>query len=145
MYVCEEIDMKRIAYFFRPVPLIFSILQTVLDPPKYLDFACNNRGVCVLNEHLNVLVKPLSSPRRTFKSAASVALTTGLDPDDGIDMSVVDWGAGLHTKAGRADVAPLTPLLPAVGNTALVNDEARRQTLSFKMRGKGESVVVLVP
>lgn len=60
-------------------------------------------------------------------------------------MGVIDGSAGLHAKAGRADVAPLTPLLSAVGNTALINDEARWQTLSFKMRGKGESVVVLVP
>jgi hypothetical protein len=55
----------------------------------------------------------------------TIALTSGLDPDDGIDVRVVGVGRWADTEAGTLDVAPITPLASDVLNTraTLVNDE----------------------
>lgn len=104
-------------------------------------------GVCVLHQHLNILGEPLTSTGCALVAALTIALATGLDPDNAVDLGVVDGGAGLNTKAGGRDVAPLTPLLTGtgIGDTALIDDKARGQTIRLKVWGQRIGVVRLVP
>ena len=83
----------------------------------------------VLDQHLDVLVKPRSSDGRPLHSALAVALTTGLNPSQGVDVGVVPRGATRRgSEASGRDIAPVTPLLPGTSlcYPALVDDEPRR-------------------
>jgi hypothetical protein len=42
--------------------------------------------------------------------AGAVALTTGLDPDEGVEQVVAGFGRGAPAEAGADGVAPVTPL-----------------------------------
>jgi hypothetical protein len=103
--------------------------------------------VSVLNEHLNVLGEPGSRSRSTLQTAATIALTTRLDPDNAVNVGVVDGSTRLDTEASRRDVAPLAPFLASakLGDTALVNDEASWEAGFLKVRGQRVGVVGLVP
>jgi len=72
-------------------------------------------GVGVLDKHLGVLVEPLASLRGAGHAALAVALTTGLDPHEGIDDGVVGLGGGSRAEAGGLDIAPLAPIQQVSG------------------------------
>ena len=62
-------------------------------------------------------------------------LTTGLDPNKCIDVSVTSVGTRAETKASTRDVAPVTPLLLASGLLSAatsVDDEMGWETLGLK-------------
>lgn len=63
----------------------------------------------VLHQHLHVLIKPLTSLRRTLQTALTVALTAGLDPDDTVDERVVHSCTGLNAEPSGSHIAPFTP------------------------------------
>lgn len=91
------------------------------------------------------LVKALSS-----LVASTVTLTTRLDPDNSIDISVVEdslVGSGAGTETSTLDVAPLAPLLLDLTLTgaALVNNEVCRVASLLEVRSEGLDVVVLIP
>ncbi|TLS30183.1 hypothetical protein PpBr36_03865 [Pyricularia pennisetigena] len=102
--------------------------------------------VRILNKHPKVLLKPSSSARGALHAALAVRLTTGLDPDDTVDVGVLNRRAGGDAEARRLDVAPLSPLLAGAGqvDAALVDEEARRQALGLEVRGERQCVVRLV-
>lgn len=56
---------------------------------------------------------------------STVALASGLDPDDGVNEAGSSVGGGASSEASTLDVAPVTPLLADVLDTsaALVDDE----------------------
>lgn len=62
--------------------------------------------------------------------ACSVALSSRLDPDDGINQRVAGVRSGLSTESGALDVAPVTPGGTNVlyTGTALVDDELGGET-----------------
>lgn len=121
---------------------IFPPLSTIRH--SISSFARYDGWVRILNKHFHKLVKPLPCARRAFKPAAAITLAAGLHPDNRVDMSVVHRRAWLDSEAGGADVAPLTPLGPTVRDTALVNDEPRRQPLGLKVGRQRKRIVVLV-
>jgi hypothetical protein len=75
----------------------------------------------------------------------TVALTTGLDPDDGVDERVTSVGRRASTEAGTLDVAPVTPLLTDVLDTraSLVDDEVGGEVVLRKQGSEGVDVVGL--
>lgn len=100
----------------------------------------------VLDEHLGVLIEPVAGAGSALHAALAIRLTTGLDPDNGVNDGVVGLGGGDLTEAGL-DVAPLTPLLAGAQetNAALVDDEVGGETLSLKEGSQRGGVVGLVP
>lgn len=79
--------------------------------------------------------------------ADTVALTAGLDPDEGVDVGVAGVGGGAHTEAGAHGVAPVAPLLLAGGllaGAALVDDELGVPTGLAEERSERVDVAALV-
>jgi hypothetical protein len=103
--------------------------------------------VRILHEHLHILVKPHTSSGGTLQTAASVTLTGGLDPSKAVDVGIL-LARGLElAETGGGDVAPLAPFRTGTGevDAALVDDEARGQTVLLELSSQGSSVVVLIP
>ena len=101
----------------------------------------------ILHQHLHILVKPHTSRGGALQTASSVTLTRWLDPGEAVNVGILlARGLGLAEAGGR-DIAPLTPLRTGTGevDTALVNDEARGQTLLLELGGEGGRVMVLIP
>lgn len=80
----------------------------------------------VLEEHLEVCLVPLTSLRRWLERigvtaervvtdgravGGTIRLTTGLDPDKGVDERVVSPGGGADTETGTVNIAPVAPCL----------------------------------
>ena len=100
----------------------------------------------ILDQHLGVLVEPCSCPGSTFHTTFTIALTTGLDPDDAIHNSVVRLSSRDLAEAGL-DIAPLAPLSSGTqeSHTALVDDEVGWETLGLEEGGERGGVVGLIP
>ena len=66
----------------------------------------------------------------------TVALASGLDPDDGVNERRAGGGRRAGSVASTLDVAPVTPLLAEVllAGTTLVDDEGRWEALSLQRR-----------
>jgi hypothetical protein len=62
---------------------------------------------------------------RSRAVTGTVRLSSGLDPDDGVDVAGTGRGRGASTEAGAVNVAPVTPLITDVLDTraALVDEE----------------------
>lgn len=118
-------------------------------------------GVGVGDEHLEVCLEPgaglgsgLLGVRETAVGVVAgargvrgtVALASGLDPDDGVDERRAGVGRRAGTEAGVVDVAPVTPLLADVLDTgaALVDDEVRGEALLGQQRREGVDVELLI-
>jgi hypothetical protein len=79
--------------------------------------------------------------------ASTVALSTRLDPNNGINKSIASVGSRGATETGTLDVAPVTPsLLSSRLNAAaaLVDDEVRVPAVRLEQRGDGVDVQLLV-
>lgn len=105
------------------------------------------RRISILDQHLHIFIEPSASDGCALKTTATVALTTRFDPHKAVDVGVVGCGAWQRTEASRADVAPVTPLLPRAwqSHTALIDDKLAGQALSLKVRGQCGCVVRFVP
>lgn len=98
------------------------------------------------NKHLSKLVEPRASRRGARHATLAITLTAGLDPDNAVHVRVISLGGGRLTESGRANIAPLSPVIAGTreSNTALVNDEAGGKTLSLKRWGEIGDIVALV-
>jgi hypothetical protein len=78
--------------------------------------------------------------------AGTVALTTGLDPDEGISQAVASAASGADTETGTVDVAPVTPRLAEVlnGVTASIHDSLSGHAVLGEERREGIDVGLLV-
>ena len=79
--------------------------------------------------------------------AGTVTLSTGLDPDDGINERVTGVCGRQATETSALDVAPVAPLLLLSGldaAAALVDDEARVPAVALEQRRDGVDVQLLV-
>ena len=68
----------------------------------------------------------------------TVALSSGLDPDDGVNVRRAGACGRADTEASTLDVAPVTPLLTEVllAGTSLVDNEGGREALACKLRSE---------
>lgn len=106
-----------------------------------------DRGIGVLDQHLDILVKPGPSLGRAGHAALAVALPARLDPHQAVYERVVRDGPRLRAEARRGYVTPVAPFLAGAGlcDAALVDDEARGQSLGLEMRRQRRGVVRLIP
>jgi len=65
----------------------------------------------------------------------TVALSSGLDPDDGVDVRAEGVGPWAQTEASTFDVAPVAPCITDTlhTGTALVDDEGSREAVGGKL------------
>jgi hypothetical protein len=105
------------------------------------------RRLCLADQHLHILVEPHTSPRRTREATLAVALTTGLDPHQAVNVFVFRLRRRHRAVPCRRNIAPVTPLGARIGlgHAALVNDEMGRQALGLEERCQAGCVVRLVP
>jgi len=79
--------------------------------------------------------------------AGAVTLTTGLDPDKGVDERGASVGSGAGTETSTNGVAPVAPLELASGllaRAALVDDELGGEAIGAEERAEGLDVALLV-
>lgn len=76
----------------------------------------------------------------------TIALSSGLDPNNSINQGVAGGGSGAGAEACADDVAPITPLRADVldTGTALVDDEVGREAVLGEEGAEGIDVVGLV-
>lgn len=106
-------------------PFLAYIRVTSSHIPDLLE----ERRLRVLDEHLYVLVEPGTSLGSPLHTALAVALTTGLDPGQRVDVGVVPRRAsGRGSESSGGNVAPVAPLLPSTNlcYPPLVDNEPRR-------------------
>lgn len=118
------------------------------------------RGVSVLEEHLEESLVPSTSLRRRLEAVrlsaervvtgsglirSTIGLTTGLDPDKGIDERRSSGGGRADTETGAFDVAPVTPLLAETLDTvaASIDDSLARHAGALELRGEELDVFLL--
>jgi hypothetical protein len=107
----------------------------ILEPrPPGLDFSYQGISgfyslVRILDQHLNVLIEPHASSWSSLKTALTVALAGGLNPHETVNVRVVRVRLLRGAQSGGRHVAPLAPFFSSARkvNTALINDETRRQ------------------
>jgi hypothetical protein len=78
---------------------------------------------------------------------STVALTTWLDPDEGIEESVTSVGAWAGTETSSHSVTPITPFVLAswlLARSALVSDEVSIPTVALEERSEGVDVSLFV-
>jgi len=97
-------------------------------------------GVSVLNQHDEVVLIPGTSLWRRLKGIAvaaeavvsggrgvggTVRLSSGLDPNDGVDQARSGVGSGPSTESSTVDVTPVTPSTTDIltARATLVNDK----------------------
>lgn len=104
-----------------------------------------NVWVRMFSKKLRSRIKPRTSFRGAAHATLAIALTTGLDPDNAIDVLVIGLGGRGLSKAGL-DIAPVAPVVAGTweGDTALINDEAGGKALSLEGRGEVRDEVALV-
>ena len=119
------------------------------------------RGLSVLDELLEVGLVPgtslgsglegvfLSAVRIVAGGAgirSTVRLTTGLNPDEGVDERVAGGASGADTETGTLDVAPVTPLLAEAsdGVAASIDDGLAGHAGALELGGEQSHVLLLV-
>jgi hypothetical protein len=77
---------------------------------------------------------------------STIAFTSGLDPNDSIDVRVTGGGGGADTETGSLDVAPVTPLGTDVLDTRAtqIDDEVSGEAIGGELGAEGVDVVGLV-
>lgn len=120
-----------------------------------------DRWVGVADEHLDVVVEPSTSPRRGSEvvvgvaggvvaglagDGASVGVSWGLDPDEGVDHGVTSVGIGEGAEAGVFQVAPDTvdEGLGTAGAAGIDDKLGGAETLSVELAAERLGVVLLV-
>lgn len=65
----------------------------------------------------------------------TVTLTSGLDPDDGVDEAGASVGGRAGTETSALDIAPVAPLISDVLNAraTLVDDEVSREATAAEL------------
>jgi len=79
--------------------------------------------------------------------ASTIALSTRLDPNNGIDKRIAGVGGRQATEPSALDIAPVAPLLLRGGlhaAAALVDDEVRVPAVALEQRRDGVDVQFLV-
>lgn len=76
------------------------------SPPSHLIHRKGARGpdgfkgrLSIRHKRHRVLIEPITGRRSSFKSALSITLSTGLNPDNIVDVRVTGVGSGAHTES----------------------------------------------
>ena len=93
----------------RSLVLLYILSHQSRQRTSYVHNLDDDACIRVLDQHLRVLLKPLTSPRRTIHAALTVTLAARLDPDNAVNERVVDSGTGLDAEPSGSHVAPFTP------------------------------------